>query len=154
MRERIVTYIAHPLRGEKPYTDQQVTDNFAKINNICRKLVFEKDYIIPISPIHTFNFITPFELDEEVIMDFCYSLMNACDEVWVFGDWKNSVGCLMEIKKAISLGKVVRIRRSDMSEQFSVFKAGQLDKVDITYDCVDKDELADIRNSYELILAQ
>jgi hypothetical protein len=81
-------YIAHPLRND-------VEGNIKKATQICKALT-EQGKVIPFSPLHAFNFLDP-KGDQTIAMECCFALLASCDELWVHGDWQNSVGCLMEI---------------------------------------------------------
>ncbi len=90
-------YIAHPLRGAKPYTKEQCQKNAAQVTQICLAISRDFKMIAPISPVHAFSFFDALECDQTQVIDYCHSLLEACDEIWVFGDWAASSGCLSEI---------------------------------------------------------
>ena len=80
-------YVAHPFQGKR--------ENMQAITHICQLLV--KFGIMPISPVHAFSFMNDkVPEDREKALKFCEELIDAADEVWFFGDWKNSVGCMRE----------------------------------------------------------
>ena len=99
IHEMKMCYICHPLRGIPPYTEEQVQQNIRKITAICQKLAANTD-IVPISPIHTFGYLDPLKYDPEKGMRNCLALLDLCNELWVYGDWQTSEGCMMEIKYA------------------------------------------------------
>lgn len=83
-----VIYISHPYGGDFM--------NLLKIQNIAINLTRGYPNCIFISPVHAFGYkysIIPYAdgLDE------CLWLLDKCDEMWVFGDYKESKGCLKEI---------------------------------------------------------
>ena len=85
-------YIAHPFQGKK--------QNKEAITHICRALV--KMGIMPISPIHAFSFLHDNIKSERLkALDFCCELVETADELWLFGDWERSDGCLVERNVAL-----------------------------------------------------
>ena len=84
-------YIAHPLRGD-------IKNNTEKITDICR-LISKNTTVTPVSPIHAFSFADPTG-DQTQVFGYCRELLLGCSELWVFGDWLNSEGCLLEIEHA------------------------------------------------------
>ncbi|MBR4401052.1 MAG: hypothetical protein IKT09_05090 [Synergistes sp.] len=90
-------YIAHPLRGEKPYTEDQCRKNTQRVTKICNKIFSDFTDVIPISPVHAFSFVEPLGCDQRRVLDCCSGLLDACCELWVFGDdWTSSEGCVFE----------------------------------------------------------
>lgn len=97
-----IVYIAHPLIGGG-LCDPEF--NYSKISDIARKITFEEEGTMPLSPVHAFSFLPWF--DEECdarARKLCMHLMSTADEVRVFGDWQSSGGCLAEIERARELG--------------------------------------------------
>jgi hypothetical protein len=95
-------YIAHPFTT---YGDPE--ENFRRQEEICGKVF--KTGCIPVSPILTFGKVIPHdEANYELAMDACFWLLNACDEVWFFGEWEKSKGCMLEMNFAKSVGKTIR----------------------------------------------
>ena len=88
-------YIAHPLRGAPPYTAEQVQENIQRITLICQKIA-TTELIIPISPIHTFGYLDPLTYDPDKAIRNCLALLDSCDELWLFGKWRESEGCNAE----------------------------------------------------------
>lgn len=88
-------YIAHPLRND-------IDNNIQKVNEICKNIAKNLE-VVPISPIHAFGFIDPLG-DQEQVFGYCRAMLEGCSELWVFGDWWKSEGCLMEIKHADKCG--------------------------------------------------
>lgn len=79
-------YIAHPFRNDPP-------GNTEKVSEICRE-IYANGKVIPISPIHLFSWMNP----EDEVMEECLRLMDLCDDVWFYGDFRNSEGCRMEME--------------------------------------------------------
>lgn len=93
-------YVCHPFRGGRPYTEEKAAKNMAAVSRICR-LIAERDRCVPFSPIHAFSFYHALDAEAtERVMRMCMELLETCDEMWVFGDWRNSEGCLKEIEHA------------------------------------------------------
>ena len=90
-------YIAHPFRGKKPYTAEQIQKNTLHVTGICRAIFRDMTDVVPVSPVHAFGFADPFEDDQHKVLDCCGELLHACDEMWVFGDWLSSMGCIFEV---------------------------------------------------------
>ena len=91
-------YIAHPLRGD-------VAGNMAKATQICQEL-HQQGEVLPVSPLHAFSFVDPTG-PQEVVLAYCRSLLLACDELWVHGNWQESEGCRMEVDIAQFVGMPV-----------------------------------------------
>ncbi|WP_371369613.1 hypothetical protein SRRS_27030 [Sporomusa rhizae] len=85
-------YIAHPLRGD-------IASNIDSISHLCRNIIDTDSSILPLSPVLAFSFFDP---DKEPVkaMQYCLELLRASDELWVYGDWKKSEGCLAEVAVA------------------------------------------------------
>jgi hypothetical protein len=108
-----IIYVAHPLRPGFVCSEQSPREicerNIREITIICnRLLVGHPDWLI-LSPIHAFSFIDPLCEDEraDLVLAHCRRLLELADELWVFGDYKTSEGCQMEILHAKSLGKPI-----------------------------------------------
>ena len=94
-------YVAHPFT-----TFGDATSNLQVQGLICKKL-FSIGHI-PVSPILTFGTVIPHDEDNyELAMAACFWLLGTCDEVWFFGEWRKSKGCLLEMDRAKALGKPV-----------------------------------------------
>ena len=92
-------FISHPYKDDPK-------GNKKRVDTICRELA-EKDDILPISPLHLFSFMED-DLQREEILQVCYSLIDICDEVWIYGD---SEGCKREAEYAQRAGKVVMFEK-------------------------------------------
>ena len=85
-------YVAHAFQGKK--------QNKEAITHICRALV--KLGIMPISPIHVFSFLHDNIKSERLkTFEFCEELVETADELWLFGNWERSNGCLIERNVAL-----------------------------------------------------
>lgn len=95
-REVKIIYVCHPLRAG------DVQQNREKVSAICEQ-IFEtyKDTLI-LSPIHNFSYIST-KGDQTEAFSQCAELLTLADELWVFGDHKNSEGCQLEIRTAKEL---------------------------------------------------
>ena len=60
------------------------------------------DYMF-ISPIHATGFLY-FKYTYEQGIEQCLSLVDACDEIWMCGDWQKSKGCNIEHEHAKKTG--------------------------------------------------
>lgn len=98
-------YVAHPLRGGRADMDV-VMANIARVSEIMRKLAAEEPDMLFFSPVHAFSFMDPLG-PEEWVMKQCLEMLALCDELWVYGPWRESKGCKMEIKRAMSLKKPI-----------------------------------------------
>lgn len=85
--EKIV-YIAHPYGGS--------IENEKKVAQIIRELTRKYPSYLFVSGIHAFSFAY-FDVEYQKGLNMCLWLLNKCDSVWVYGDWKNSKGCHAEI---------------------------------------------------------
>ena len=88
-----LVYVAHEFKGKK--------SNKEAISHICRRLV--KFGIIPISPVHAFSFLHD-NIPEErsKTLEFCENLVEACDCLFLTGDWERSEGCILERNVALA----------------------------------------------------
>ena len=90
MREyKKVVYISQPSSG-LPINDRRIEETI-------KILVKEYPDILFVSPVHCFGFLYN-ELPWEEGISQCIGLLNLCDEMWVFGDWQKSRGCLYEVQ--------------------------------------------------------
>lgn len=122
----IKIYIAHPLRGDNHQ------ENIEETAIICRKIYNLFPEILPVSPIHMFGFLDGYGLEaENKVIEYCINTLNFCDKLWLFGNWKDSIGC--RIEKAMGVGFIkpdFEIPITDFSESeckrvLSDLKTGQ-----------------------------
>ena len=85
----ILTYISHPF--------QDKLSNMKEIEDIIEELQKKYPQRIFISPVHCFCFLYK-KLSYGDGIKWCLELLKRCDEMWVYGDYKNSRGCNTEIK--------------------------------------------------------
>lgn len=81
-------YISHPY-GNKP-------ENMKKVEEIIHKLIKENPNNGYVSPIHCYGFCYD-DYPYEQGLEFCLKLLNQCDKMYVYGDWKQSRGCTAEV---------------------------------------------------------
>lgn len=98
-------YIAHPLRGGGRDI-AKIHKNEESIRDIMFRLAAEEPDMLLFSPIHAFGYLDPLG-PEEWVLKQCLEMVEVCDELWVYGDWQNSVGCRMEIERAHAMDKPI-----------------------------------------------
>ncbi len=93
-------YVAHPFQGKR--------ENMQAITHICQRLVsFE---VMPISPVHSFSYLNDkVPEDREKALKFCEELVSAADEIWFFGDFNKSEGCMREWDVAMQDPPTIRV---------------------------------------------
>ncbi|MCI8805757.1 MAG: DUF4406 domain-containing protein [Clostridiales bacterium] len=84
-----VIYISHPYGGKN--------ENLEKVYQAAKYLVQKYPDYLFISPIHCFGFLYD-TVDYKQGIEYCLWLFDKCDSMWVFGDYKKSVGCMTEIE--------------------------------------------------------
>lgn len=84
-------YISHPYGGKE--------DNKSRVEQIIKDCAKMNENINYISPIHAFGFLYD-TINYQTRLSNCLWLLSQCDEMWIYGDYKNSKGCLAEIKYA------------------------------------------------------
>ena len=84
-----------------PYSDAP-KENFEKVDKLIKKLRTQYHDVLFISPLHLFSY---FDKEEgkfrQPILNFCYSLIDECDEIWIYG---LSDGCISERDYAREVG--------------------------------------------------
>lgn len=97
-----LVYISHPSSG--------LEENTKDIEKIIRKL-YSVDEIFNeycfVSPVHNYGFMYH-DVAYDRGLSYCTDLLYFCEEIWVFGDWKNSTGCKAEVELSYKLGIKVR----------------------------------------------
>ena len=93
-------YVAHPFQGKR--------ESMQAITHICQRLV--KFGIMPISPVHAFSFLNDkVPEDREQALRFCEELIDTADEVWFFGDFNKSEGCMREWDAVMQEFRCIRV---------------------------------------------
>ncbi len=83
-----------------PYSDDPEGSR-RRVERICRYMTRTMHYALPISPVHLFSFYEDDAGVREEILEFCYRMIDNCDQVFAFGD---SDGCRKEIAYARKQG--------------------------------------------------
>ena len=81
----------------------------SKMHFYCRDVICEyvfKQGHLPINPFRVFDYFLSDRVDRDIIRRANNQLVNACEELWVFGNIAN--GVLFEISRAMSLDKNIR----------------------------------------------
>jgi hypothetical protein len=104
-------YIAHPYGGKQ--------ENIQAVSIVMELLLNSKDKRlwnnIYLSPIHNYGHLWG-HISEDKAINQCLAWLRCCNEIWVFGDYKHSNGCLAEIKEAKRLNITIRYVDMDLSE--------------------------------------
>lgn len=85
-----IIYVSHNYGGLK--------DNEEKVANIINKLQEQYPTYLFLSPIHLFSYAYYEVENYQIGINMCLWLLDKSKEMWVYGDWKNSKGCNMEIE--------------------------------------------------------
>ena len=80
-------YIAHPFSG-KP-------ENVEKVQEIIINLLHDTPNCTFYSPLHATGFFYS-QLPYLTGMEHCFETLSRCDELWLCGNWRDSIGCNME----------------------------------------------------------
>lgn len=94
-------YISHPYGGQ-PENKHRVEEVIKRISKRYPEITF-------ISPIHCFGFMYD-DVDYQTGLNWCLELLNACDEMWVFGNYLDSKGCKAEIQHCLDVHKQFYIK--------------------------------------------
>ena len=89
MNYRKIIYVAHPFNNLK--------SNINKVEKILNDIQEKYPDYLFLSPIHTFGWLYE-SIDYQKGLGRCFWLIDKADEVWMFGDWEKSRGCLAEIE--------------------------------------------------------
>jgi hypothetical protein len=100
-------YICHPYSNNPDV-------NRIKFNRIFKFIRNNLKEAVPFSPIHAFGefYDDNRKEDRKEVLKLCIDVLKRCDEVWVFGDWRNSEGCRLEVKIAEETG--IKIKKFTM----------------------------------------
>ena len=101
-------YICHPLRG-RTGSPEEIKSNLERIDEIAKNLAAIYPDVLLLSPLHAFSFYDPRGCQAQVLGQ-CVAMLEKSDELWVFGEWKESQGCRMEVEYARRLGKGVEFK--------------------------------------------
>lgn len=93
-----------------------------------KRLTNEYPNYLFVSPIHTFPFLYE-SVNYQKGLDMCLWLLEKCDEIWVFGDYQSSVGCMSEIAYCQNYFIPYKIIECDCPWQFIEFNP----KTDVVY---------------------
>ena len=107
-------YICHPLRGPEPFTRRAVLENYKSAIAICKE-IYETKEAIPFSPIHAFAFLNPLTCEVSSVMEYCYALLGACHELWLYPEWQKSHGCVAEVEYAKEHGIPIVLKNGALS---------------------------------------
>ena len=90
MKNKSQIYISHPYGGK--------ANNLAHLDKIMNKLILQySESHVFISPIHNYSFMTYSNNEYGKQLACCIDLLDKCDFMLIFGEWKDSTGCLAEI---------------------------------------------------------
>lgn len=98
-----VVYVAHPLAGDIP-------GNIERAKQICREIAHRRfPEVVPVCPLPAFSFLNDENPEERnIALEYCFALLQRCDELWLAGNWRESEGCRMEKELAEKLGIPVK----------------------------------------------
>lgn len=99
-----VIYISHPYQGNE--------HNKSEIQKIITDLVKKFPGYLFLSPVHAFGFLYN-EIPYSTGLAHCIWLLDKADEMWVFGDYQNSIGCKVEIRYCEKNNIPLKIIRSN-----------------------------------------
>lgn len=86
---RNIVYVCHPYQGK--------AENAEKAEEVMKKLTERYPNYLFLSGINSFGYVY-FDTDYQRGLDMCLWLLDKCDEMWVYGDYRNSKGCMKEIE--------------------------------------------------------
>lgn len=101
IKSKKLIYISHPYGGKE--------ENKLKIEGIIKELSRQYPKYVFASPIHCFGFQYN-DVDYDTGLSWCLVLLDACDEMWVYGDHLNSKGCTAEIQHCLDTHKQFYIK--------------------------------------------
>ncbi len=93
-------YVAHRYEGKE--------ENKQRVEQIIKQLVKDNPDTLYISPIHCTGFYYH-DIPYEDGMEYCFELLQMCEELLLTDDWENSRGCKLE--KQFAEEKGIPIRR-------------------------------------------
>jgi len=88
-----IVYIAHPISGN-------IQHNLAEVIKIIRHINLTHADVVPLAPYYTdilaLDDTVPAERKRGIAND-THVIRTCIDELWVYGDYENSNGCMTEI---------------------------------------------------------
>lgn len=87
--DKKIIYVSHPFGNKK--------ENVKNIEYIIRHEQKSFPKYIFFSPVHCFGFLYE-DVSYQEGLNMCLTMLDKCDEMWVFGDIRNSVGCQAEVQ--------------------------------------------------------
>lgn len=100
-------YVSHPFSGK--------VENKIAVEKILLDLKEKHPFFTYISPIHTFQWAYD-KYDYNTWLIMCVDLLAPCDAMYVYGDYKNSRGCMIWIAQAKKM--TIPIFYPEMGEYF------------------------------------
>lgn len=97
-------YFSHPYGGDP--------DNAKRASEILLNLINEFPQYHFISPLHAYQFAYD-KMDYQDGLEYCLQLMEFADECWVYGKWRESVGCCEEVRRCQELGLPLYIQEGE-----------------------------------------
>ena len=82
-----LVYICHEFGGKQ--------ENIDRVGELVKGLLKVHPEYCFLSPLHATGFLYN-EMTWENGMEYCLTLLDMCDEMWVFGKESMSKGCMME----------------------------------------------------------
>ncbi len=102
-----IVYIAHPISGN-------ILQNLGKILSIVRSINLTRPDVVPLVPyfadILALDDTKPEERQRGINNSVTLFTEGIIDELWVYGNWENSKGCLAEIALAEKLNIPVHFK--------------------------------------------
>lgn len=96
-RNKKMIYIAHPVGNHGDF-DKNIAETNKILLELCMSEKYEDKYIF-VTPITMYADMY-YKVTYDKGMDICLNLLSKCDEIWVFGEYDRSTGCLLELEYA------------------------------------------------------
>ncbi|MPM73155.1 hypothetical protein SDC9_120131 [bioreactor metagenome] len=97
--------------------------NVEEVTMICKE-VSSMNLYVPVSPIHAFSFLDPLNGNYDIVKEYCLKLLKTCDEIWIYGKWWKSQGCIDEIIFATDNGIPMKFIRNKSAAKNDMFGRG------------------------------
>ncbi len=134
MKYKSIIYISHPFGGDE--------NNQRIIGRLIVKLQKTFPDFLFISPIHSFSFAYH-DVSYQKGLNMCLWLLEKCDEMWVFGDYQFSIGCMSEIAYCKNHNIYYQIMSENCFGQNKIqrkcYDCGLLNINDNSYKCLKSD---------------